>query len=230
MIVEPMMAEGGDIHLNVEFLRGLRQLARRYSIPFIIDEVQTGFGTAGDFLWWQHLGLDGLDDAPDMVTLAKKAGLGIVLSRWPDPEPAPVHVASAVRGHIHLEHMGEMRRVEAMVQTHLNALAEAFPVVEHPRAVGTTFAFELPDPKAVTALIQRRLTYGFMTYSAGERTVRFRLNASWQPGHVAKPLCWCWRRACGHRKPKRRSKVKADADCGQPGIPRAESGVDDCRG
>lgn len=178
-IIEPMQAEGGDLHLDPGFLRVLRAETRSRGIPLVVDEVQTGFGTGGSFYWWQRHGLgEDAETAPDLLTLAKKAGLGVVLSRWPDPEPAPVNVASVLRGLIHAEHAQEQDFLEAAIAPRLEAFArEHGPTVTGPRGAGTTFAFDLPDADAVKAFIGQRFQRGFMTYQAGQRTIRFRLGA-----------------------------------------------------
>ena len=180
-IVEPMMAEGGDVYLDAARLRALRDATRARGIPLIADEVQTGMGTGGTFSWWERLGLGReADSAPDLMTLAKKAQLGVVLSRWPDPAPAPVHVASALRGWIHLEHQHEQWAVAEPIARRLQDLARAHAdKVAHPRCAGTTFAFDLPSPDAVKAFIAQRLQRGLMTYQAGSHTIRFRLGAAW---------------------------------------------------
>ncbi len=185
IIIEPMMSEGGERYLAREFFVGLLTLARQHGLPLILDEVQTGFGTGGPFLWWQRLGL-GEDEAttPDLITLAKKANLGVVLSRWPDPEKAYTQapVASVVRGHIQLETADEQAEAltAAGLAARVEALAAAFPSqVENARVTGTTFAFELPDEDARAAFLAQRLHRGLMLYGAGARTLRFRLNARW---------------------------------------------------
>ena len=185
VIVEPMMAEGGDIHLARAFLLGLLHAARARKLPLIVDEVQTGFATGGPFFWWQRLGLGG-DKAtsPDMITCAKKAGLGVVLSRWPDPEINQVAVASALGGLIHLETAHEQGHLEPLIQKRLRALAAAFPDLKDPRVAGTTFAFDLASPAQQKAFIDQRFQRGFMTYPAGDTTIRFRLSASWGRRHL----------------------------------------------
>jgi hypothetical protein len=49
---------------------------------------------------------------------------------------------------------------------------------------GTTFAFDLETPAQQRAFIAQRLQRGFMNYPAGERTIRFRLNAAWSRRHL----------------------------------------------
>ena len=179
-ILEPMMAEGGDVYLTREFVLGVRELTRGHNIPLIADEVQTGFGTGGSFFWWNRLGLgDDPAHAPDMLTSAKKSGLGVVLSRWPDPEPTPVCVASALRGMIQLETAGEQDHLATAIPPRLKQLEAAHPdLVSGARYAGTTFAFDLPDGDLQKAFIAQRFQRGFMTYQAGARTIRFRLNAA----------------------------------------------------
>ncbi len=189
VIVEPMMSEGGDVYLARDFFQGVRKLTRERGIPLVVDEVQTGFCTGGPFFWWQRLGFPGPGEgdsslSPDLLTCAKKAGLGVVLSRWPDPEPSPIHVASALRGLVQLEHAYEQADIEELCRPHLDALAERFPMLEYPRLSGTTFAFELPDAAMLERFVAQRFQRGFMTYPAGERTIRFRLNASWSARNV----------------------------------------------
>ncbi len=60
IIVEPVQGEGGYIVPPQDFLPGLREIADKYQIPLICDEVQSGFGRTGKF-WgceadWNHPG------------------------------------------------------------------------------------------------------------------------------------------------------------------------------
>lgn len=181
VMLEPMMAEGGDIHLAREFVLGVCERARAHGLALIVDEVQTGFGTSGSFFWWTHLGLgDTPASSPDLLTCAKKAGLGVVLSRWPDPEPAPVNVASALRGLIQAETAERQAGLEAPIRARLEQLAAEFPaLVSDVRLAGTAFAFDLPSARERELFINQRFARGFMTYHAGERTIRFRLASCW---------------------------------------------------
>jgi len=186
VMLEPMMAEGGDIHLARAFVLGVCERARARGLALIVDEVQTGFGTSGKFFWWTHLGLgDTPATSPDVLTCAKKAGLGVVLSRWPDPEPAPVNVASGLRGLIQAETAERQADLEAPIRTRLERLAAEFPaLVSDVRLAGTAFAFDLPGAREREAFINQRFARGFMTYHAGERTIRFRLASCWDARHL----------------------------------------------
>lgn len=73
VVVEPIQGEGGVIVPPPEFLPAIGKLAERYGFLIVADEIQSGLGRCGyDFA---SLGL-GLE--PDIITLAKPLGGGLV--------------------------------------------------------------------------------------------------------------------------------------------------------
>jgi acyl-CoA reductase-like NAD-dependent aldehyde dehydrogenase/4-aminobutyrate aminotransferase-like enzyme len=182
-IVEPMQCEGGDRYGTDRFFRALRLLTRRHDVPLVFDEVQTGFGLGGPFAWhtsFRLVSFRGEADAPDVVTFAKRAQVGVVMSRFEDPEPTPTQPASLVRGRLHAEMMASSHgaeRIEKTVAPRLLALAQAYPhLVEAPRWRGYAFAFDLPSPAHMNAYLEQRFWRGAIVYGAGSRTVRYRLS------------------------------------------------------
>ena len=75
IIVEPIQGEGGYIVPPDDFLPGLREIATRFQIPLIVDEVQTGFGRTGKF--W---GCELTGTSPDIMCISKSVGAGFPLS------------------------------------------------------------------------------------------------------------------------------------------------------
>lgn len=75
ILVEPIQGEGGYIVPPKNFLKGLRELADKYSLLLIIDEVQSGVGRTGK--WWalEHFGV-----TPDIMCISKAIGGGIPIS------------------------------------------------------------------------------------------------------------------------------------------------------
>jgi RHH-type proline utilization regulon transcriptional repressor/proline dehydrogenase/delta 1-pyrroline-5-carboxylate dehydrogenase len=180
--VEPMQSEGGDRYATARFFRGLRLLTRYHEVPLIFDEVQCGFGLGGPFAWhtkFRLLTSRGQPDYPDAVVFAKRAQVGVVMSRFEDPEPASAHNASLVRGRIHAEMMSTSHaatRIEKLVRPRLDAIARAFPhLVSAPRACGYAFAFDLPTPSHLDAFIGQRFWRGAIVFAAGTKTARYRL-------------------------------------------------------
>ena len=185
VMVEPMQSEGGDRYATERFFRALRLLTRHHNTFLVFDEVQVGFGLGGPFAWhskFRLLSSRGQQDYPDAVTFAKRAQVGVVMSRFADPEPASVHGASLVRGRIHADMVStshNAERIEKLVQPRLAQIARAYPqLVKDPRAAGYAFAFDLPTPALLEAFINQRFWRGAIVFAAGTKTARYRLSDS----------------------------------------------------
>jgi adenosylmethionine-8-amino-7-oxononanoate aminotransferase len=67
VIIEPLvMAAGGMIIYPKEYLRGIADIARKYDIHLIADEVATGFGRTGRMFACEHANV-----RPDIMCLSK---------------------------------------------------------------------------------------------------------------------------------------------------------------
>ena len=116
-------------------------------------------------------------DGPDLIVCAKRAQVGLVLSRWPDPDPGPAHAASAARGRAHLKLLQELPSHEALLRERLADLTKRWSrLVLRPRAFGDAFGFDLPTREIAMHLIAQRFYRGYMVYIAGKRTLRYRMN------------------------------------------------------
>lgn len=74
-IVEPVQGEGGFNVAPEEFLVRLREMADKYGIVLIADEVQAGMARTGKMFGFEHAGVK-----PDLVTVAKGLAGGFPLS------------------------------------------------------------------------------------------------------------------------------------------------------
>ncbi|MDQ3340228.1 MAG: aldehyde dehydrogenase family protein [Myxococcota bacterium] len=190
-IIEPMQSEGGDRFATERFFRALRLLTRFHTTFLVFDEVQVGFGLGGPFAWhskFRLLNQRGQPDYPDAVTFAKRAQVGVVMSRFADPEPASAHNASLVRGRIHADMVStshNAERLEKLVQPRLAQLARAYPhLVQFPRAAGYAFAFDLPTAAHLDAFLGQRFWRGAIVFGAGTKTARYRLSDSFHAREV----------------------------------------------
>lgn len=73
IITEPIQGEGGIRPVEASLMKALRGLATAFSVPFIVDEIQSGLGRTGSFLACQHDGIE-----PDYILLSKSLGGGIM--------------------------------------------------------------------------------------------------------------------------------------------------------
>ena len=72
IFLEPVQGEGGVRPLDPAFLAGVREIADRWDVPLVVDEIQTGLGRCGAFLASSLLGLRG-----DYYALGKSLGGGL---------------------------------------------------------------------------------------------------------------------------------------------------------
>jgi 4-aminobutyrate aminotransferase len=75
MIAEPIQGVGGFVTPPSEYFGIVKGILDEFGIPFISDEVQTGFGRTGDTFW----GIDGYNVQPDAIVCAKGLGNGMAI-------------------------------------------------------------------------------------------------------------------------------------------------------
>lgn len=75
MIAEPIQGVGGFATPPDGFFTAMKRVLDAYGIPFISDEVQTGWGRTGEHFW----GYQAHDVVPDALTFAKGLGNGLAI-------------------------------------------------------------------------------------------------------------------------------------------------------
>ncbi len=75
VLVEPIQGEGGYIVPPDDFLPMLREVTDKYSVPLIVDEIQSGVGRTGKIWASEYSGI-----TPDIVCISKSIGGGIPTS------------------------------------------------------------------------------------------------------------------------------------------------------
>ncbi len=74
IFVEPIQGEGGYIVPPPDFHQELYNIAKKYGILYVADEVQSGMGRTGKMFAMEHFGV-----APDIMALAKGIASGMPL-------------------------------------------------------------------------------------------------------------------------------------------------------
>ncbi|PAA65565.1 hypothetical protein BOX15_Mlig019532g2 [Macrostomum lignano] len=186
LIVEPILAEGGDIHARPEYFRALRSLCSKLDVPLLVDEVQTGGGLCGTY--WAHEQW-GLDSPPDAVTFSKRTLLGGIYfsdNLVPDQqyrvyntwlgEPSKVMLLEAVIRTIKEEKlMDSVLEAGTALTKGLEGLSQRYPqLINSPRGLGIMCAVDFADTNSRNEAVQRLRNKGIHTGGCGEVGLRFR--------------------------------------------------------
>lgn len=189
LLIEPIQGEGGDNHFRAEFLQALERVCREKDIMFVLDEIQTGFGTTGKMWAFEHFGI-----RPDIIAFGKKSQVcGIMCSNRVDEVKDNVfHVSSRinstwggnladmVRCRRYLEIIKEDRLLDNAARMgeyflrRLQEFAEEHPQVSNVRGRGCFLAIEMPSTKKRDNFRQRCWKNGLAVLSSWPRSIRFR--------------------------------------------------------
>jgi 4-aminobutyrate aminotransferase-like enzyme len=185
-IVEPILANGGNIVPPPGYFAAVRQLCDERQIVLIADEVQTGLGRTGYMFASEALGL-----RPDIITLGKSlGGVGLpiaailmrpefdVLERhdhsfssggWLVALKAAAATVEVISGPGFLE---RVRHAGDLLGELLRELAKDHPCVSDVRGMGLMWGVELvdadgvPDPRLATAIVECAYERGLLLRSS----------------------------------------------------------------
>jgi 4-aminobutyrate aminotransferase len=192
IVVEPVQGEGGYLVPPAKFHQELRELADRYGILLIHDEVQSGMGRTGRMFAAEHFNV-----VPDIVALAKGIASGLPLGatiaradvmNWPPGAHAstfggnPV-AAEAALATIELLEESLLENARAMGEHIISRMREwprRFRFVGDVRGLGLMIGFELVRdqqtkeraPELRTRLEQMAFERGLLILGCGTNSIR----------------------------------------------------------
>jgi len=187
IITEPIQAEGGIFVAPPGFLAGLRRLCSESGTFLIMDEIQTGMGRTGSFLYSQSL-----DVRPDVVTMAKALGGGVPIGAMlcdgalaaalpPGSHGTtfggnPLASAAALATLTVLEQDGLLARCQelgALLTSRLDDMVQRHPVVVGRRGAGLLQGLVLADGIVPKDAVVRLREAGVLVTIAGSNVLRF---------------------------------------------------------
>ena len=200
ILMEPVQGESGVNAATPEFLRAAQRLCREKDLLLLLDEVQVGFGRAGEMAGWRSI-IPGDEIQPDGISWAKAIGSGFPLgSFWVNDRrdlskvlgpgthgttyggsPLACAVGIATLRTILDENLCENARTRGAA---ISAAVRAWnhPLLKEIRQIGLFMGFEL-NTDAITAksdgkpasifLAQKLLDAGMMVTPAGPNVVRW---------------------------------------------------------
>lgn len=194
IIIEGIQGVGGIQVPNPDFLLGLYQLAKKYEVKLILDEVQSGYGRTGRF--FAHQWVDGV--YPDLITIAKGMGNGFPIGGLLlSPEfKASYGLLGTTFGGNHLACAAGLAVLEVLEAEHLQQKAlelgerlmaelRTIPGVVDVRGKGLMIGLDLnQDAGPIRSLLVSKYKI-FTGSAAGKETIRLLppLSVSWNQLH-----------------------------------------------
>eukprot|EP00698_Gefionella_okellyi_P004808 TRINITY_DN14449_c0_g1_i1.p1 TRINITY_DN14449_c0_g1~~TRINITY_DN14449_c0_g1_i1.p1 ORF type:complete len:507 (-),score=131.26 TRINITY_DN14449_c0_g1_i1:64-1584(-) len=196
LIVEPVLAEGGDKHASPYFFRKLREITARNGVAMIVDEVQTGVGATGAF--WAHE-LWNLETPPDIVTFSKKmqASGYFYADRLRPDQPYRIYntwmgdslrllQAKAMIDIVKSNKLVENTKITGdFTQVGLKEIAARRPeLLSNVRGLGTFIAVDAASPADRDALLSTLRQKGINMGGCGAQSIRLRPSLIYAPKHA----------------------------------------------
>jgi 4-aminobutyrate aminotransferase len=194
IFVEPIQGEGGYIVPPPEFVQIVRDIANRYGIPYVDDEVQAGMGKSGKMLAIEHHGV-----TANCTSIGKALGSGVavaaqVLDANLDFGVQGAHsntfggngialaAAKATLDVFEEEHLVERAAdLGAYLFDRLLELQKSFPAIGDVRGKGLMLAIDFvldrksrtPDPAFRDRVLEGCFRHGLMLLPCGFSAIRF---------------------------------------------------------
>lgn len=200
IIFEPVQGEGGYVVPPMDFFPKLKELATKYDILLIDDEVQAGMGRTGKMFAIEHWGI-----IPDIVTIAKGIASGLPLGATVarrslmDWEPGthantfggnPVSCVAALKTIELLENdlIENARIVGSYLKGELEKLGEKYDFIGDVRGLGLMIGVEIvkdkvskePSPDIRNKIVNEAFKKGLLLLGCGPNTIR------WSPPLIIK--------------------------------------------
>ncbi len=196
IIMEAVQGEGGVYPANQEFIQGVRELCDKHDIMMICDEVQCGMGRTGKMFGYQNF-----DVKPDIVTLAKGIGNGVVVGAIAATKevgqalvpgdhgttfggnPLACAAVTTVLEQFEKKNiLAHVNEVGDYLKEKLEELVAKYTVAKEVRGLGLMRGLECDAP--VGEICGKALEHGLILMSAGTNVVRFVPPLVIEKGHV----------------------------------------------
>ncbi len=193
IFVEPIQGEGGYVVPPPEFHKKLYQIAQKYGILYVADEVQSGMGRTGRMFAMEHFGVQ-----PEIMALAKGIASGLPLGamvaradimNWEagshastfGGNPISCEAALATIAMLEDELMINAEEQGNRLKSGLHRLQNDLECMGDVRGKGLMVAVELvkdrdtktPDVKLRNRIIHKAFHKGLLLLGCGENSIRF---------------------------------------------------------
>ena len=183
VIIEPIQATYGDNYLNKKHLKKLATVCKKYNIPLIFDEVQTGFLTSGTVWYFQQLGI-----YPDIVTYGKKSQVSGIMVKESQSEAFNQQKRLSVTYDGDLIDMIRCKYIIKVLNTNniqenvkergnqLYKGLSKIKQIQNVRQTGLLIAFDFATTIERDTFYKQLYNYGMICNPTGEKSIRMRPN------------------------------------------------------
>jgi 4-aminobutyrate aminotransferase len=184
-VVEPVQGEGGYVVPDKDFFPRLKQIADKYCIAIVVDEVQSGVGRTGKMWAIENFGIE-----PDIIATAKGLGSGmpigavIAKEHWMRWKPGshgstfggnPVAAAAAIATLEVIRDEKLMENALARGKEAVNGLRAALKgssIVTDIRGIGLMIGVDFTDADTAADVEVEAFKRGLLVLTCGDRGVR----------------------------------------------------------
>lgn len=183
LLIEPIQSTFGDRYIPKEILIEMSLLCKKYSIPLIFDEIQTGFYASGKKWYFQNIGIK-----PDIVIFGKKAQVsGIMVNNkyssifnhelrlnvtW-NSDLIDMLRSIQIMNYIDKNNLTNTIQIQSK---ELFSFLNKFSFLNNVRYCGYIFAFDLKNTNQRDLFFKVLLKNGILTNPTGVKTIRMRPN------------------------------------------------------
>lgn len=177
VIIEPVQGEGGYHIALKDMMRDLSSLSKKYRVPLIVDEVQTGIGRSGKWWAYQHY-----DFRPSIIACAKALQVGAVVARKEYFPSEPGAISTTWGGGQVLDMALGIETIQIIkdekLLPHVTKMGKYLVQRLHeidvfqPRGLGLLCAFDLETKALRNNVVLEAVKHGLVVLGCGERSVR----------------------------------------------------------
>lgn len=182
IIIEPVQGEGGYNFPDPEFIKSVAQTAKKYGIPLICDEIQSGMGRTGK--WWasEHFGIQ-----PDLIAVGKALRVGATVgkeklfpkdsyrigSTWGEGNAISSAIGYMIIETIQKENLlDNATKMGGYLLKELNKLKKSHPLITDVRGIGLMDAMEFASKNDRDFFRDSCLQKGLLLLNCGYKAVR----------------------------------------------------------
>jgi 4-aminobutyrate aminotransferase len=178
VILEHFQGEGGYRIPSEKMVEGIYRVCKKYKIPYIADEVQSGMGRTGKWWAFEHYGVK-----PDVFSSAKALQVGaVVANKKMFPSESGAISSTWGGGHrldlalgaktIEIIKRDNLLQRNRMMGTHILKGLWGIDGIKNVRGKGLMIAFDLQNGRIRDNFIVECVKRGLIVLGAGEKSIR----------------------------------------------------------